>query len=115
MRLKNATIRLQLVGLAFLSACQPRQDSAAQAGVISDNEVRTYIEKELRPYLTALAKEACTVRAASAPKAPRYGVCLEVAKGGMALDPPYVHEGVTPPPPNGKPYPDPKPGIEPKR
>jgi hypothetical protein len=78
-----------------------------------DNEVRTYIESHLRPYLTSLAKVACSTRAFAAPKADRNGVCVPFTPGAenvVALDQGPREEGVTIPPKNGRPYPSPEPG-----
>jgi hypothetical protein len=75
-----------------------------------DNEVRTYIEGQLTPYLTSLAKVACSTRAVAAPKAERNGVCVPFAPGAenvMALDQGPREEGVTIPPRDGRPFPRP--------
>jgi hypothetical protein len=78
-----------------------------------DNEVRTYIEKDLRPYLTTLSKVACGTRASAAPKVARYGVCVPYSPGATGVeqlegDP--KGEGVTIPPKNGRPFPLPDEG-----
>jgi hypothetical protein len=57
-----------------------------------DNEVRLYIENDLRPYLSSLATVTCAERAAASPRAGRNDLCPEA-------------QGITPPPVDGRPYP----------
>jgi hypothetical protein len=69
-----------------------------------DNEVRTYIERDLRPYLTSVSKVACTIRASAARRVDGYGICVPFSPGAanvVALDEGPKGEGVTKPPPGG--------------
>ena len=114
---KKSTLLLVVPGLLLLAACSsdrgggtPGQSAGGvDSAIIVDNEVRTYVEQKLRPYLTSLAKATCSVRATSARRSGRHGICVAVVRGrpGVeALDDPKM-EGVTPPPKNGKPFPQP--------
>src|SRR4051812_22332674 len=112
MRLKNSAVREPVLGLILLAACSSsRKGAEARPGtVIVDHEARTYVESKLRPYLDWMAQAACGVRASAAPTAGRYGICVTASKRGPGVEPlegDPKGEGVTLPPKNGRPYPQP--------
>ena len=83
-----------LIGSILLFGCPRGRDGVRAGVVISDNEVRTYIEQDLRPYLDSLAYQLCVVKRAATPKAPGGAICP-------------VAEGYTHPPIDGRPIPAP--------
>jgi hypothetical protein len=103
----------------LLAACSSERGSGRPAGgeageggraAFADTEVRTYIEQRLRPYVTIVAKTACSFRATATPKWGRYGVCLPASQSGgkdvETLTDPKA-ETVWRPPKDGKPFPSP--------
>jgi hypothetical protein len=79
MKLTRVAVGLAVLGTISLSACK-------------DKEVRTYIEKDLVPYLDSLTHQLCRVRAAAAP----------TVGDGSDICPPGP-DGYKPPPKNGAP------------
>jgi hypothetical protein len=73
----------------------------------SDNEVRIWIETQLRPYLISVAKVSCETRAAVYGGAGRYGICVLGSPGAKNVEPIQGTKGevITIPPKDGKPYP----------
>jgi hypothetical protein len=73
----------------------------------ADNEVRSWIETRLRPYLISVAKVSCETRAAVYGGAGRYGICVLGSPGAKNVEPIQGTKGevITIPPKDGKPYP----------
>ena len=115
----KSSVRWVLPGVMLLAACGSErgsgrpvggEESAGAKSVFADNEVRTYIEQRLRPYITIVAKTACSLRATATPKSGRYGICLPASQsGGKEVDTLTDPRGETVgyPPKDGKPFPSP--------